>query len=111
MREVLALHAVGSVKASAHITGGGITGRATRLLQPGQRLRIVRTCYDVPPIFDLIAQSGNVDIDEMRRTFNMGLGFMAVVAPQTAERYTSLGNTAFKPVGSIVAGDTGIDFV
>ena len=110
VREVLALHALGAgaVKASAHITGGGITGRATRLLQAGQRLRIEQKTYDVPPVFDLIAHSGNVDINEMRRTFNMGLGFLAVVSQETAQRCEK---SAFFKIGDIVAGDTGIDFV
>lgn len=108
VREVLALHTLGAVKASAHITGGGITGRATRLLQAGQRLRMAQKTYDIPPIFELIAKSGNVDMEEMRRTFNMGLGFLAVVSPETAQRCQG---SAFFQVGSIVAGDTGIDFV
>lgn len=111
VRDVLQLHRIGTIKAAAHITGGGITGRATRLLQPGQRLRLNQSTYSVPPIFDLIAQAGDVDIAEMRTTFNMGLGYIMVMAPDVAQACLAKGPKGTLQVGSIIAGEAGIDFV
>jgi phosphoribosylformylglycinamidine cyclo-ligase len=68
----------------AHITGGGIPGNLPRALPEGLTLRIKRNSWYVPPIFRLIAARGPVDQIEMMRVFNMGVGFVLIVAPSFA---------------------------
>lgn len=63
----------------SHITGGGIVGNTSRILQPGQALDIDWNSWDVPPIFRLIQQVGPVEDAEMRQAFNLGIGMIAVV--------------------------------
>ncbi len=72
------------VKAMAHITGGGLPGNLPRVLPAGLTARIKRDSWPVPPIFKLIAAKGPVDQIEMMRVFNMGVGFVMVVAPDFA---------------------------
>jgi len=72
------------VRAMAHITGGGLGGNLPRVLPDGLTVRIKRGSRQVPPIFDLIASKGPVDPIEMMRVFNMGVGFVLIVAPDFA---------------------------
>jgi phosphoribosylformylglycinamidine cyclo-ligase len=67
-----------SWKAAAHITGGGLLGNLPRVLPDGLMAELDRSAWDVPPIFRLIAERGNVAEDEMLGTFNMGLGMVLV---------------------------------
>lgn len=67
------------VSALAHITGGGITENLPRVLPRGTAALIELGSWPVPPIFEHLQQLGNVPQDEMRRTFNMGLGMLLVV--------------------------------
>jgi phosphoribosylformylglycinamidine cyclo-ligase len=69
------------VKAMAHVTGGGLPGNLPRVLPGGLTARLKRNSWTVPGIFNLIAQAGPVDQVEMFRVFNMGVGFVLVVAP------------------------------
>jgi len=73
------------VKAMAHITGGGLPGNLPRVLPEGLTVRIKRNSWPVPPIFQLIAAKGPVDDIEMLRVFNMGVGFVMIVAPSFAD--------------------------
>jgi phosphoribosylformylglycinamidine cyclo-ligase len=72
------------VKAMAHITGGGLPGNLPRVLPPGLTVRVKQSGWDVPSIFKLIARKGPVDSIEMKRVFNMGVGFVMIVAPTFA---------------------------
>jgi len=72
------------VRALAHITGGGIGGNVPRVLPDGLTVRLKRDSWTTPPIFRLIAKTGPVDEIEMMRVFNMGVGFVLVVAPDFA---------------------------
>jgi phosphoribosylformylglycinamidine cyclo-ligase len=69
------------VKAMAHITGGGLPGNLPRVLGDGLTVRIKRRSWEAPGIFKLIAAKGPVDSIEMMRVFNMGVGFVMIVAP------------------------------
>jgi phosphoribosylformylglycinamidine cyclo-ligase len=80
-KDVLALLELVPVKAFAHITGGGLPGNVPRTLPEGVRAVLEEKRWPRPPIFDLIEREGGVSRDEMYRTFNMGLGLVAVVAP------------------------------
>jgi phosphoribosylformylglycinamidine cyclo-ligase len=66
------------VRAMSHITGGGLPGNLPRVLPESLGVR-VDAAWERPPIFDFIAQGGPVEEGEMRRTFNLGVGFVVVV--------------------------------
>jgi len=83
-RDVLALAGTLEVRGLAHITGGGIPGNLPRCLPEGTRAVLQERAWKRPAIFDLIAQLGEVDRDEMLSTFNMGLGMIAVVSAECA---------------------------
>ncbi len=69
------------VRAMAHITGGGLPGNLPRVIPEGLTVRVKRQSWTPQPIFRLIAETGNVDEIEMMRVFNMGVGFVLIVAP------------------------------
>ena len=75
-----ALHAL------AHITGGGLTDNLPRVLPGGLRAVVDRGSWAVPPVFQRIQSLAPVDIDEMFRVFNMGVGMVAVAAASEADR-------------------------
>ena len=68
----------------AHITGGGFAGNVQRVLPNGVCARIDRSAWDVPLLFQMIKEAGNVDTDEMYRVFNMGIGIVAIASGETA---------------------------
>jgi phosphoribosylformylglycinamidine cyclo-ligase len=103
-----------TVKAMAHITGGGITENLPRVLPPGRRARIDSAAWTVPPVFRAIQRAAAVDDAEMRRTFNLGVGFVLIVAPAdvaaVVERLQTAGERCFE-IGEVVAGEPGVDYV
>ena len=80
-QDVLALIARVPVKSFAHVTGGGLPGNVPRNLPDGTRALLEERRWPRPPVFDLVEREGQVPRDEMYRTFNMGLGLVAVVSP------------------------------
>jgi phosphoribosylformylglycinamidine cyclo-ligase len=85
-KSCLALAAAGDVHAFAHVTGGGLTANLSRVLPDGLVARIDRTTWQPDPIFELIAARGQVAPEEMERTFNLGVGMVAVVPPEAVDR-------------------------
>ena len=65
----------------AHITGGGIADNILRIVPKACNISIQTEIWDVPPIFSFLQQAGNVADEEMRRTFNNGIGMIAIVHP------------------------------
>jgi phosphoribosylformylglycinamidine cyclo-ligase len=106
--EILALARAVKVKGLAHITGGGIPGNLPRCLPQDTRAVLSERAWNRPPIFDLIAQRGQVSRAEMWSTFNMGLGMIAVVASSDAKAALKLlndsGSTSWE-VGRIERGE------
>lgn len=80
-RAVTQLCARVPVKGLAHITGGGLVENPPRILPGGVGFVLDTAAWRVPPIFELIALAG-VPVEEMRRTFNLGIGMIVVVAPE-----------------------------
>jgi phosphoribosylformylglycinamidine cyclo-ligase len=78
-RGLSALFDVEGVHGFAHITGGGIAGNLNRILGPELNANIALEKIRVLPIFSAIKNKGNVDSDDMLRTFNVGVGLTAVV--------------------------------
>lgn len=84
------------IKGMAHITGGGLPGNLPRSLPDGLGASIERTAWTPPAIFGLIQRLGRTPDDEMFRAFNMGVGFVLIVAPDAAEAVRqALGPGAF----------------
>jgi phosphoribosylformylglycinamidine cyclo-ligase len=103
----------GTVRALAHITGGGIPGNLPRSLPTGLGARIERASWTVPPLFRALQTLGSVEEEEMLRVFNMGVGMIAVVEPAEArgfvERLRARGEGAWL-LGEVVA-EPGVSFV
>ena len=99
----------GDIKGLAHITGGGITENLPRVLPHGTAAVVDVAAWEVPSIFRWLQQNGQVPIDDMMRTFNMGLGLVIVTAGDKAERLieelAARGGRDARVVGEIVAGE------
>lgn len=67
------------IRAMAHITGGGIIGNLPRIMKDGLMAVIRRDSWRRQPVFDLIKNLGNVPEDDMRKTFNLGIGYAFVI--------------------------------
>lgn len=78
------------IKGMAHITGGGIPGNLPRILPEGYGAVINGASWPAHPIFGLIEEMGRVPTDDMKRTFNMGVGYIMVVPAGKAEESVSL---------------------
>lgn len=85
-RDCLALIDAVDVHAFSHITGGGIAANIARVLPPDVTAELDRNTWVPHPVFTLIAGLGAVDGLEMERTFNMGIGMVAIVAAEDAPR-------------------------
>ena len=70
----------------AHVTGGGLADNLGRVLPKGLEAVLERRSWTPAPIFSLIAQRGRIERLEMERTFNMGVGMVAIVAPEDTDR-------------------------
>ena len=96
------------VRGMAHITGGGITENLPRILPKGTAAQVQLGSWPVLPVFEHLRQLGHVPQDEMLRTFNMGIGLIAVVAPEHLRRATAMLRRMGEPhyvLGSIVPGN------
>lgn len=93
------------VKAFSHITGGGIIGNTKRVVPNGMQIKIDWSAWQIPPIFNLIAKTGNITNEEMREVFNLGIGLIAIVnksdLDQTKEICSSIGENVID-LGTIV---------
>ncbi len=113
-REVLALRDAVEVRGMAHITGGGLPGNLPRALG-GLGARIDPSAWEEPPIFGFIRSSGGVAEEEMRRVFNLGVGFCVVVPGEDDEVERALAvlrdaGCDARRIGEVVA-DGGVEFV
>ena len=107
VKAILALIQALSVKGLAHITGGGLTENIPRILDDSLHAEIDTGSWQQGEVFDWLATNGNIDVDEMRRTFNCGIGMVVVVANGDVDAALSAlsasGETAWK-IGHIAAG-------
>jgi len=106
VKSCLAAHGGGQVKALAHITGGGLIENIPRVMPDGMAVEIDTGAWPVPPVFGWLATAGGVEGQEMARTFNCGLGMVAVVSPDDAPAVTAIfednGETVYA-VGTVAA--------
>ncbi len=105
-KQVLSLAEAFPIKGIAHITGGGMTENLPRVFPARCGARIRRGSWPVLPIFQTIQDRGGVELGEMHRVFNMGIGLILVVAPEHVERVMAkaveLGDRAYH-IGEMVA--------
>ncbi|UXM96295.1 phosphoribosylformylglycinamidine cyclo-ligase [Bartonella sp. HY329] len=86
VRSILsAIKATQSIKALAHITGGGFPENIPRVLPKNLSAEINLNAVSVPSVFKWLANTGNIEMHEMLRTFNCGIGMIVVVAPQNLD--------------------------
>lgn len=101
------------VSGMAHITGGGITENLPRILPKGMCAQVDLTSWQVPPLFEHLQKLGNVDQDEMLRTFNMGIGLIAVVPAEKVKKAKAILNRAnerFHIIGRIARGERKVSY-
>jgi phosphoribosylformylglycinamidine cyclo-ligase len=102
------------VKGMAHITGGGIPGNLPRVFPKGLGALIEEKSWQVPQVFRLMQRLGNVPEEDMRRTFNMGIGLAMIVtmgdADRTVELLKKAGYKAYR-IGCIEKGVEGVRYV
>jgi phosphoribosylformylglycinamidine cyclo-ligase len=102
-----ALHDAGLIKGAAHITGGGITENAPRILPKGLGVRIKVGSWPVLPIFDLLKKIGRIPEHDWRRTFNLGIGMIMVISPRRlkdAARILGSLREPFYQIGEVIRG-------
>ncbi len=96
------------VAGMAHITGGGITENVPRILPKGVSALVELGSWEVPPLFTHLQELGNVDMDEMLRTFNMGIGLVVVIPGEKFKRAKAVLERAgekYHVIGRVVKGD------
>src|SRR5690606_24275399 len=111
VKSMLQLAGALPVCAFAHITGGGLTDNIPRVLPDGLEAHLVRSRWHRDPVFDWLAAAGNIAPAEMHRTFNCGIGMIAVVRPDDAARALQILNAAGETatlIGEIRAGESGV---
>ena len=100
-----------TVKACSHITGGGFYENVPRMLKEGTRAVIKKDSYEVPAIFKMLAEKGDIAEEMMYNNFNMGLGMIVAVDPadveKTMEAIKATGDVPYV-IGSIEAGEKGV---
>jgi phosphoribosylformylglycinamidine cyclo-ligase len=104
-RDCLALTAETGVRTFAHVTGGGLARNLERVLPDGVRAVAERSSWTPQPVFNLVASRGRVERAEMERTFNMGVGMVAVLPPDDVDR--ALAVLTARHVPAWVLGEVG----
>ncbi|MBD2198185.1 MULTISPECIES: phosphoribosylformylglycinamidine cyclo-ligase [Calothrix] len=112
VKPVLAARKAGlEIHGMAHITGGGLPENLPRCLGTNQAIKINPNSWQIPPIFQWLAQAGNVNPEAMYNTFNMGIGFVLLVPPtqveQTINYFQSEEIPAFA-IGEVITGDNSL---
>ena len=92
------------IKGMAHITGGGLPENVLRIMPKGLGAWFDTSTWDIPPIFTMIQQAGNVDVDEMFRVFNMGVGMVLACDSKNTDEVRRIVPEA-RVVGEVVKGE------
>ena len=96
------LRTLTDIRAMAHITGGGVIDNVPRVLPDGLAATIDRSSWSVPPIFAAIQQAGGVHLEEMWRTFNMGVGMVVIVPARRPARSPRAAGIPVWRIGEVV---------
>ena len=99
VKPVLPLMKAGLIKGAAHITGGGLIENPPRCIAEGLQAKFDWDAWPMPHVFEWLGEVGGISDHELRRTFNCGVGFILVVAPEDVEAalegLLAAGETAF----------------
>jgi phosphoribosylformylglycinamidine cyclo-ligase len=106
-RDCLALIDACEVHALSHVTGGGLAANVARVVPAGLAVTIERASWQPGPVFTLLAELGGIDRAEAERTFNQGVGMVAIVAPDAAA--TAVDLLRERGVAAWVAGSVAAD--
>ena len=110
VKSLLPLVRAGRIKALAHITGGGLLENIPRVLPDGTHAVIDADSWPLPRLFAFLQAGGSIEPEELARTFNCGIGMVAIVqaeeAPEVIERLEAAGETVFR-IGHVEAGQSG----
>jgi phosphoribosylformylglycinamidine cyclo-ligase len=110
VKSLLPLVRTGKIHAMAHITGGGLLENIPRILPEGLHAHVNADLWEQPRLMAFLQAQGNIEPEEMARTFNCGIGMAVIVAPdQVGDVKTALesaGETVHQ-IGHIAAGDKG----
>jgi phosphoribosylformylglycinamidine cyclo-ligase len=101
------------VSGMAHITGGGITENLPRILPKGMGALVDLASWQVPPLFEHLQHLGSVEQDEMLRTFNMGIGLIAVIPAEKIKKAKAILNRANERhciIGRVVRGERKVSY-
>jgi len=111
VKSLLALMRELPVHALAHITGGGLSDNIPRVLRPGLEVVLQRSAWPRPAVFEWLARTGQIEEMEMQRTFNCGIGMVAIVASERADEAMRLlrasGESALL-LGEVRRGERGV---
>ncbi len=110
VRDIMPLLANDLIKGMAHITGGGLIENIPRVLPDGVGVEIDSSAWTVPPIFDLLQKTGNIDFVEMNRVFNMGIGMVLIADSRQAAAIQQMLPEA-KVIGKVMAGKKEVSFI
>jgi len=111
VRDLLPLIQEGKIKGLAHITGGGLLENVPRVVPNSCRAIIEADRWELPPIFAMLQEGGNIAPGEMARTFNCGIGMAVIVSAQNrdlfGENAPEIGRIDAGPRGCTVSGSAG----
>jgi phosphoribosylformylglycinamidine cyclo-ligase len=114
VRSILELQSTLEIRGLAHITGGGLSENIPRILAENVHAEIDVNSWQQMPIFDWLQAIGRIETDEMRRTFNCGVGMVVIVAADNADAAIDLlnacGESAWR-LGRVIAGSGPVDFI
>ena len=100
------------IKACSHITGGGFYENIPRMLPDGVKAVVEKDSYEIPAIFRLLAETGNIEEKMMYNTYNMGIGMVLAVDPADADKAMEAARAAGETpyvIGRIEAGEKGVE--
>lgn len=103
-KEIKSLTEKFDIKAIANITGGGLYENVPRVLKEDLSVEFNLSDFKIDPIFTKIQQWGNIDIDEMYHTFNMGIGMVVFVDPKDEKESLEILGTEAKTIGKVTKG-------
>lgn len=112
VKDVMKLMETVNIKGMSHITGGGIPENVPRMFPKHSNLgvHVLKGSWDIPEVFQYIQKKGYINENEMRRVFNMGIGFVLVINKEDIDKVVEVIPDA-KVIGMVVKGVKGVQYV
>ena len=103
-----------AIKAMAHITGGGIPENLPRCLPDNLSIEVKLNSWTIPPIFQWLQTTGNIKLTDMLDTFNLGIGYVVIVAPEEEDKtinYFQSQGIESNSIGKVIHGKKDVKFI